>query len=195
MVEKIKQHLQGGRMKKITASLCITVLAVVFIAISTCEGYAVTGTYYTTNPVIRQPDNSNVCWAATSVSMIRTRGIVTTLTAHVVDVFGSYRDVGRTLPNVRQDFHNLYNITTNPNITGTMGFSTLQSYMKANKPVFAAISWGDGRGHAVAISGTDYSSSGLRIMDPAYGWEYPSYTKFKTSYQNEGTWVGSICFI
>jgi hypothetical protein len=125
--------------------------------------------------------------------MIQTKNISTDLEAHVTNALGSFSDKTRTRQNVANDFNNIYGIRST--LTGTFSFSTLQSYMAANKPIYAGINWSSGGGHGVAISGTDNSAGTyLRIMDPFYGWQYPSYSSFLSNYMGSGSWSHSIYF-
>jgi hypothetical protein len=168
-------------------------LSVLFLYVAmTSFVFAGTGLYTTTNGYVGQSPYTNLCWAASSVSMVQTKNINTDINTHVTKAIGSFSDVTRTRANIASDFNAIYSI--NATLTGTYGFSSVQAYMASNKPIYAGINWNIGGGHGAVISGTDSSINSLRIMDPFYGWQYPSYSTFLSNYQSAGYWSQSIYF-
>jgi len=173
---------------KIKYLLFISLLLCIMITNFVLAG---TGLYVTTNDYVTQSPYTFLCWAATSVSMVQTKNINTDVVTHVTSALGTFRDTARERSLIANDFNSLYNISAT--LTGTLSVSTIRTHMAVNKPIYASVNWFTGGGHGVAISGIDIlGDNGLRIMDPAYGWQYPSYDSFKTNYLGAGFWAQSI---
>lgn len=84
-------------------------------------------------------------------------------------------------------------LTQTGNLQGTpfSGSDTtngLQSEIDQGRPVCCHISWSEGGGHFVAISGYDWTIGDVFVEDPLYGpWAGP-YSTFISSYRGSGQW-------
>lgn len=149
--------------------------------------------YRTNNPHISQGRYDQLCWAAASVSMIYSlTGEGVGFLEHVRNVYGSVINKGRIAYDIMDDFAE-YGL--NSRHMGTISFSSLESQMKNNSPVFGVVEWNTGKHHATVISGTDRSGNYLRIMDPGESsWVYMEYNEYKNDYDGRGEWIESLTF-
>jgi hypothetical protein len=143
-------------------------------------------------------EKSNWCWAASSVSMIQTKGLARSQTLHVGQaIYGLNYSLVTDAPNVTRtrssvvgDFSMLYGISVA--LIGTLSFTTVQLKVNNNIPIYAGVDWNAGGAHAVVISGCDSSGEQLKIFDPSSGIEYCSRSTFLSNYRGLGNWSDSI---
>jgi hypothetical protein len=76
-----------------------------------------------------------------------------------------------------------------------VGFSTIESEIRAVRPVCARVLWSGGSAHFVVISGASVSNRGtqlLRVEDPWYAPSNPiRYDDFRARYLGSGRWVAT----
>lgn len=75
-----------------------------------------------------------------------------------------------------------------------LSFSEVQSRIDSGLPVCVHISWEDGNGHFVMISGYAISSTSgnwVDVSDPALGTSFTPYDEFTNSYLGIGRWDAS----
>lgn len=166
-----------------------------FLILALISGNVFAGStmYRSNNPHVRQAPYDQLCWAAVTVSILYSvAGESVGFTQHVKNVYGSIINEGRYYYDIMDDFAE-YGIESKH--TGTLSFSSVESEVKANRPVFAIIRWNTGTNHATALSGTDRAGQYVRVMDPAERkWVHIKYTKFKDDYDGKGYWKESITF-
>lgn len=60
--------------------------------------------------------------------------------------------------------------------------------INAGRPVCCHITWTDGSGHFVAVSGYDWNTDDVIIEDPLYGPQTVPFHTFVSSYRGTGSW-------
>ncbi|MCL2321284.1 MAG: C39 family peptidase [Oscillospiraceae bacterium] len=168
--------------------LSALLMCVALITINTITTFAATDMAVTTNSYQAQ-QGTKWCWAASCVSILSARGINTSQSSFVFSSTGSTANVGRDRSLTPSDLAR-YKVSAVYSVS-TLSFSSIQSYVNANKPIYASIDWRIGGGHSVVISGWDKNQQTLKLMDPGIGWVYCSYSTFTTNYQNAGKWVSN----
>jgi len=130
---------------------------------------------------------SNWCWAATSVSVASFYGRTTIVppwgyltqinqTNHVRAAlnqqYGTPADVVRNMTDISTDFYNLYSIGAAYHIGSISDNNIIHEINTARKPIFVRILWGNGGGHFILIDGEGSSAYSLRVMDPSNNTHY-----------------------
>ena len=174
-----------------------------FLAVALLWGYQVSALamerYLPISVQIQQ--NTNWCWAASSVAMLNMRitsKTPTTQTAHAQFVQQSTSNNKRSIDNIYLDFvsANKYGRTCTWNAlnnkTGhlTLSYSTIVSQINANKPILCDLAMLPNYfdGHFVVIAGYWDANSSIYIMDPYDGCKYFSYYTFLNNYNNGASW-------
>jgi hypothetical protein len=182
-------------MKNKVKQILFMVLVLMMVGFNTLPVAATTDMMWTSNGHVRQ-EQSNWCWAASTISWLQTRNISRSQTSHVRDDTGGTANITRNLFSINNDFSVLYGIRGNLNFT--LGVNTIQNNIRNNRPIFIAIFWHTGGGHAALITGCDRVLSGdntwIEVMDPANGWQYVRHRTLVTNYRNAGAWRESITF-
>lgn len=66
--------------------------------------------------------------------------------------------------------------------------SNIELEINAGRPVCCHISWMDGSGHFVAVTGYDWNTDDVVIDDPLYGQQTVPFDTFVSSYRGTGSW-------
>jgi len=179
--------------RKVFKFALFLLLANLFLITSALPALASPDVVITTNPMIIQ-SSTWWCWAASATSILRISGYSSlTQSSFANTVQGNLNNVGRHAEQVANDFYTHYGKSTTYAL-GTLSFSSIQTRINANKPIFSQVDWSTDGAHIVVISGYDVTGQMLRIMDPASSlggiWQYVSRTDFVSGgYGGNGTWT------
>jgi len=123
---------------------------------------------------------TNWCWAASGDALLSSKGMNVTQNSFSIAVKGNNtNNVTATATEVRTGAISLgYNATR----TGSLGSSTVHSYLTNKKAIIAGYIYTSGGGHMVVISGHDTLDDRLEIMNPWVGRkEYYDYSYFDSN--------------
>lgn len=137
-------------------------------------------------------EESNWCWAASSLAILNYYNIYTSQCVFVAYVktgstSGTCDNLGATALEAQRGLN--YFGVTSTHFTGSLTFSTVKTEIGAARPIYADWSWLDASGkrtggHVVVIRGyreePSYSEQVVYYMDPSYGDYYSmAYADFK----------------
>ena len=149
------------------------------------------------NFTMQRQTQTNWCWAATSVSVAQYYNPATTWTQCTVangewgrsDCCGTGASGPCNQPNVLDSplrrVGNFSRMTS-----GTTDRGTIQSEIRAGRPLCARTAWSGGGAHFVAITGFAANDI-IEIDDPIFGVSDVDYDVFVSSYQGTGSWTHS----
>ena len=115
--------------------------------------------------IIKQPQNTHICWAIACTSILNYIFKSTYDYQQIVNLFGQGVDTGMSAKNV------LINLNTHFNLNYTLGKSTpgakkIISKLAAGYPIYGAFYNSKGDGHAVVIRGCDKNKKTFSVMNP-----------------------------
>lgn len=173
------------RFRKLCVAIALCVVSSICLSIT---AYSMNVLYITRY----QQENSNWCWAA-SIYMIskHVMGSSYSQSQIVTSVHGSAVNWGASISEAAYAMRVNTGFQTHP-YTSPISYSTVESRINTNRPIYLGLNWNNGGGHAVFCDG--YNNYNLRIVDP---WNTcpASYVGYEESKRNakfcsgDGRWV------
>ena len=178
-------------MKKMVLSFIMAVS--LLFTLSNTAAFAITTSEAVAIPKVKQAQ-TNWCWAASSVSILKYYGKSVTQNAFVSKVKGSA--VNKTASD-REVLAGLkaYGLTGTL-VSDAITYNRIVSQIGTGKPVYAGWTWNTSGGHAIVIDGFDGLSAStgyVEYMDPADGKCHSlSFYAFKGGSSYNHVWDGTI---
>ncbi|MFJ8313780.1 MULTISPECIES: papain-like cysteine protease family protein [unclassified Streptomyces] len=153
--------------------------------------------------VMQHQQQTNWCWAAvsTSISLFYNAGSTWTQCAVANQQTGQTdccgAGAGGANCNSQQPLDNPLSIVGHLDhmVSNKVDFATVESEIKAGRPLCIRIGWSTGGGHFLTAMGVDapFNSSDaiVAVDDPIYGRSDQVYNTLATNYQGSGTWTHS----
>jgi hypothetical protein len=141
-------------------------------------------------PAIQQ-EETNWCWAASSVSILKYLGTNESqcgfvMNAKPADV--ACYNVAEDITTVIQTFIWPYGKTVS-GYTGSLSWANLKTEIDNSKPIYVSWKWESGGGHAVVVYGYSQSGTFVNYMDPWTGIKQAmNYDSFKGGTSYDRTW-------
>ncbi|WP_409484932.1 papain-like cysteine protease family protein [Arsenicicoccus dermatophilus] len=113
---------------------------------------------------------TNWCWAATGTTIAAYKG--RSVSQNDFCNLAFRRSRGSSCPNDQatladdQTAFRALGITSGSYISGTLGFSGIQTEIKADRPILTRIQWSSGGGHMMVINGYDPNSGDIEWYNP-----------------------------
>ncbi|MBJ9993256.1 MULTISPECIES: C39 family peptidase [Paenibacillus] len=170
-------------------SILSFVFSVVFTVVFVSQVFAGNIANY---PVAKQ-EQTNWCWAASSVSILSYYGKSVSQCSFVkaTQLKTTCDNVGETVRDVQNglawySIHNEY-------YSGSLSWTSLKAQIDTGYPIYVSWAWTSGGGHAVVIYGYSESGQYVNYMDPLDGTKIArTYTSFVGGSSYDRTWRWGI---
>jgi hypothetical protein len=148
------------------------------------------------NFIMQNQQQTNWCWAATSVSVSRffnPNGTWTQCSLVNAELGRSDCCMQGASSNCNRAWYldNALSRTGNLQSTssGSASITEIAGQINANRPICVRIGWSGGGGHFLAIDGYNSAISMVAVDDPWYGASDVVLSVFQTAYQGSGSWT------